>query len=102
MAADVALAKPRFDGDIDRFRRQLFITQALLRSMPVAMKLRSDQSIVVKAGVRLPPGARTAAAARRAPRPDRRGGCRHAQSARTIEANVPRRAQKSGLSATGR
>jgi two-component system, NtrC family, nitrogen regulation sensor histidine kinase NtrY len=55
MAADVALAKPQFDQDIDRFRRQFFTTQALLRNMPVAMMLRSDQSIILKADIRLPP-----------------------------------------------
>src|SRR5215469_3628396 len=55
MAADVALAKPQFDQDIDRFRRQFFTTQALLRNMPVAMMLRSDQSIIIKADIRLPP-----------------------------------------------
>jgi two-component system, NtrC family, nitrogen regulation sensor histidine kinase NtrY len=55
MAADVALAKLQFDQDIDRFRRQFFTTQALLRNMPVAMMLRSDQSIILKADIRLPP-----------------------------------------------
>jgi two-component system, NtrC family, nitrogen regulation sensor histidine kinase NtrY len=55
MAADVARAKPQFDPDIDRFRRQFFTTQALLRNMPVAMMLRSDQSIILKAEIRLPP-----------------------------------------------
>src|SRR5215475_5299493 len=55
MAADVALAKPQFDQDIERFRRQFFTTQALLRNMPVAMMLRSDQSIIIKADIRLPP-----------------------------------------------
>jgi len=54
MAADVARAKPQFDQDIDRFR-QFFTTQALLRNMPAAMMLRSDQSIIVKADIRLPP-----------------------------------------------
>jgi two-component system nitrogen regulation sensor histidine kinase NtrY len=55
MAADVALAKPQFNQDIERFRRQFFTTQALLRNMPVAMMLRSDQSIIVRADIRLPP-----------------------------------------------
>ena len=54
MAADVARAKPQFDQDMDRFR-QFFTTQALLRNMPAAMMLRSDQSIIVKADIRLPP-----------------------------------------------
>jgi two-component system nitrogen regulation sensor histidine kinase NtrY len=54
MANDVAKAKPVFDQDIDRFRLG-FTTQARLRNMPVAMMLRSDQSIIVKADIRLPP-----------------------------------------------
>jgi two-component system, NtrC family, nitrogen regulation sensor histidine kinase NtrY len=54
MASDVAKAKPVFDQDIDRFR-QGFRTQALLRNMPVAMMLRSDQSVILKADIRLPP-----------------------------------------------
>jgi len=54
MASDVAKAKSLFDQDIDRFR-QGFTTQALLRNMPTAMMLRSDQSIIVKADIRLPP-----------------------------------------------
>ncbi len=54
MAADVARAKPQFDQDMDRFR-QFFTTQALLRNMPAAMMLRSDQSVIVKADIRLPP-----------------------------------------------
>jgi two-component system, NtrC family, nitrogen regulation sensor histidine kinase NtrY len=54
MAADVARAKPQFDQDMDRFR-QFFTTQALLRNMPAAMMLRSDQSVIVKAEIRLPP-----------------------------------------------
>jgi two-component system, NtrC family, nitrogen regulation sensor histidine kinase NtrY len=54
MAADVALAKRQFDQDIDRFRRQFFTTQALLRNMPVAMMVRSDQSVILKADIRLP------------------------------------------------
>ncbi len=54
MAADVARAKPQFDQDIDRFRRQFFTTQALLRGMPVAMMVRSDQSVILKADIRLP------------------------------------------------
>jgi two-component system nitrogen regulation sensor histidine kinase NtrY len=53
MAADVARAKPQFDQDMDRFR-QFFTTQALLRNMPAAMMLRSDQSVIVKAEIRLP------------------------------------------------
>ncbi len=55
MASDVAKAKPVFDQDIDRFR-QGFTTQALLRNMPVAMMLRPDQSVILKADIRLPPG----------------------------------------------
>src|SRR6266851_7442460 len=39
---------------MDRFR-QFFTTQALLRNMPAAMMLRSDQSVIVKADIRLPP-----------------------------------------------
>jgi two-component system, NtrC family, nitrogen regulation sensor histidine kinase NtrY len=54
MAADVARVKPQFDQDMDRFR-QYFTTQALLRNMPAAMMLRSDQSVIVKADIRLPP-----------------------------------------------
>jgi len=54
MANDVAKAKSLFDQDIDRFRQGL-TTQALLRNMPTAMMLRSDQSIIVKADIRLPP-----------------------------------------------
>jgi two-component system nitrogen regulation sensor histidine kinase NtrY len=54
MAADVARAKPQFDQDMDRFRK-FFTTQALLRNMPAAMMLRSDQSVIVKADFRLPP-----------------------------------------------
>jgi two-component system nitrogen regulation sensor histidine kinase NtrY len=54
MAVDVARAKPQFDQDLDRFR-QFFTTQALLRNMPAAMMLRSDQSVIVKADIRLPP-----------------------------------------------
>jgi two-component system, NtrC family, nitrogen regulation sensor histidine kinase NtrY len=54
MASDVAQAKSLFAQDIDRFR-QGFTTQALLRGMPVAMMLRSDQSIILKADIRLPP-----------------------------------------------
>jgi two-component system, NtrC family, nitrogen regulation sensor histidine kinase NtrY len=53
MASDVAKAKPLFDQDLDRFR-QGFTTQALLRNMPVAMMLRSDQSVILKADIRLP------------------------------------------------
>jgi two-component system, NtrC family, nitrogen regulation sensor histidine kinase NtrY len=53
MASDVAKAKSLFDQDIDRFR-QGFTTQALLRGMPVAMMLRSDQSVILKADIRLP------------------------------------------------
>lgn len=55
MAIDVAQAKPQFDQDVDRFRRQFFTTQALLRNMPAAMMLRSDGSVIVKADIRLPP-----------------------------------------------
>jgi two-component system, NtrC family, nitrogen regulation sensor histidine kinase NtrY len=54
MARDVAQAKPQFDQDIDKFR-QSFTLQALLRKMPAAMMLRSDQSVIVKADIRLPP-----------------------------------------------
>lgn len=54
MANDVAQAKALFDQDIDKFR-QGFTVQALLRNMPVAMMLRSDQSVIVKADIRLPP-----------------------------------------------
>jgi two-component system, NtrC family, nitrogen regulation sensor histidine kinase NtrY len=54
MAADVALAKRQFDQDTDRFRRQFFTTQALLRNLPVAMMVRSDQSVIMKADIRLP------------------------------------------------
>jgi two-component system nitrogen regulation sensor histidine kinase NtrY len=53
MAADIAKARPQFDQDIDRFR-QTFTVQALLRNMPTAMMLRSDQSVIVKADIRLP------------------------------------------------
>jgi two-component system, NtrC family, nitrogen regulation sensor histidine kinase NtrY len=53
MASDVAQAKSLFGQDIDRFR-QGFTTQALLRGMPVAMMLRSDQSVILKANIRLP------------------------------------------------
>jgi two-component system, NtrC family, nitrogen regulation sensor histidine kinase NtrY len=53
MASDVAQAKSLFAQDIDRFR-QGFTTQALLRGMPVAMMLRSDQSVILKADIRLP------------------------------------------------
>jgi two-component system, NtrC family, nitrogen regulation sensor histidine kinase NtrY len=55
MAADVARARRQFDQDIDRFNRQFFTTQALLRGMPVAMMLRPDQSIILRADIRLPP-----------------------------------------------
>src|SRR6267378_769771 len=54
MASDVAKAQSLFEQDIDRFR-QGFTTQALLRNMPTAMMLRSDQSVIVKADIRLPP-----------------------------------------------
>jgi two-component system nitrogen regulation sensor histidine kinase NtrY len=56
MAVDVAQARAQFDQDSDRFRRQFFTTQALLRNMPAAMMLRSDGSVIVKADIRLPPG----------------------------------------------
>ncbi len=57
MAIDVAAApaKAMFDQDIERFRRQIFTPQALLRNMAVAMMLRSDGSVIVKADIRLPP-----------------------------------------------
>jgi two-component system, NtrC family, nitrogen regulation sensor histidine kinase NtrY len=58
MAVDVAQARSQFDQDIDRFRRQFFTTQALLRNMPAAMMLRSDGSVIVKADIRLPAGVR--------------------------------------------
>jgi len=79
MAADIARAKPQFDQDIDRFR-QLFTTQALLRNMPAAMMLRSDQSIIVKADIRLPPQVQDRRCRGRAAGRDRRcrGGRRHA------------------------
>jgi two-component system, NtrC family, nitrogen regulation sensor histidine kinase NtrY len=54
MAADIAQAKPAFDQDIDRFRKG-FTAQAVLRNMPAAMMLKSDQSVIVKADIRLPP-----------------------------------------------
>jgi two-component system nitrogen regulation sensor histidine kinase NtrY len=54
MATDLARARPLFDQDIDRFR-QFFTAQAAGRSMPAAMMLRSDGSIIVKADIRLPP-----------------------------------------------
>jgi two-component system, NtrC family, nitrogen regulation sensor histidine kinase NtrY len=53
MASDVAKAKSLFGHDIDRFR-QGFTTQARLRGMPVAMMLRSDQSVILKADIRIP------------------------------------------------
>src|SRR5260221_1597091 len=56
MAAHVAQAKPAFDQDIDRFRKG-FTAQAVLRNMPAAMMLKSDQSVIVKADIRLPPEA---------------------------------------------
>jgi two-component system, NtrC family, nitrogen regulation sensor histidine kinase NtrY len=54
MAIDLARARTIFDQDIDRFR-QFFTAQASLRNMPTAMMLRSDQSVIVKAEIRLPP-----------------------------------------------
>jgi two-component system, NtrC family, nitrogen regulation sensor histidine kinase NtrY len=57
MASDVAQGKSLFAQDIDRFR-QGFTTQALLRGMPVAMMLSSDQSVILKADIRLPPEVR--------------------------------------------
>jgi two-component system, NtrC family, nitrogen regulation sensor histidine kinase NtrY len=53
MASDVAKAKSFFDQDIDRFRR-VFTTQAVLRGIPFAMMLRSDQSVILKADIGLP------------------------------------------------
>jgi two-component system, NtrC family, nitrogen regulation sensor histidine kinase NtrY len=53
MASDVAKAKSLFGQDIDRFR-QGFTTQARLRGMPVAIMLRSDQSVILKADIRIP------------------------------------------------
>src|SRR5262249_7789895 len=55
MAKDIAQAKPLFDQDLDRFRQAFFTPQAVVRNMPVAMMLRSDQSVIVKADIRLPP-----------------------------------------------
>jgi two-component system nitrogen regulation sensor histidine kinase NtrY len=57
MAIDLARAKSIFDQDIDRFR-QFLTTQASLRNMHAAMMLRPDGTIIVKAEIRLPPGAR--------------------------------------------
>jgi two-component system nitrogen regulation sensor histidine kinase NtrY len=54
MAADLARAKPLFDQDFERFR-QFFTAQAAGRTMPAAMMLRSDGSIIVKADIPLPP-----------------------------------------------
>jgi two-component system nitrogen regulation sensor histidine kinase NtrY len=54
MAIDLARAKPLFDQDFDRFR-QFFTAQAAGRTMPAAMMLRSDGSVIVKS-MRLPPG----------------------------------------------
>jgi two-component system nitrogen regulation sensor histidine kinase NtrY len=54
MAIDLARAKPLFDQDFDRFR-QFFTAQAAGRTMPAAMMLRTDGSVIVKA-IRLPPG----------------------------------------------
>src|SRR5215468_9573077 len=54
MAIDIARAKPLFDQDADRFR-QFFTAQATLRNMPTAMMLGPDQSVIVKADIRLPP-----------------------------------------------
>ena len=53
MAIDVARAKPLFDQDADRFR-QFFTAQASLRSMPTAVMLGPDQSVIVKADIQLP------------------------------------------------
>src|SRR5579871_3841964 len=54
MAVDIARAKPLFDQDPDRFR-QFFTAQASVRNMPTAMMLGPDQSVIVKADIRLPP-----------------------------------------------
>ena len=54
MANDIARAKPLFDQDADRFR-QFFTAQASLRNMPTAMMLGPDQSVIVKADIKLPP-----------------------------------------------
>jgi len=54
MAIDIARAKPLFDQDADRFR-QFFTAQATLRNMPTAMMLRPDQSVIIKADIKLAP-----------------------------------------------
>jgi two-component system nitrogen regulation sensor histidine kinase NtrY len=54
MAIDIARAKPLFDQDADRFR-QFFTAQATLRNMPTAMMLGPDQSVIIKADIKLAP-----------------------------------------------
>ena len=54
MAIDIARAKPLFDQDADRFR-QFFTAQATLRNMPTAIMLGPDQSVIVKADIKLAP-----------------------------------------------
>ena len=55
MATDLTRTevKSLFDQDFDRFR-QFFTVQAVRRTMPAAMMLRSDGSVIVKADIRLP------------------------------------------------
>ncbi len=54
MAIDVARAKPMFDQDRDRFR-QFFTAQASLRDLATAMMITGDETVVLKADIRLPP-----------------------------------------------
>ena len=54
MAIDIARAKPLFDQDADRFR-QFFTAQATLRNMPTAIMLGPDQSVIIKADIKLAP-----------------------------------------------
>ncbi|HLH91405.1 MAG TPA: PAS domain-containing protein, partial [Xanthobacteraceae bacterium] len=48
MAIQLTAAKPLFDQDKDRFR-QYFTAQSSLRGMPIAMLIRADRSMVLKA-----------------------------------------------------
>src|SRR6202051_872699 len=48
LAIMLTAAKPLFDQDQDRFR-QFFTAQASLRGMPVAMLIRGDRSVLVRA-----------------------------------------------------
>src|SRR3984957_17434392 len=48
LAITLTAAKPLFDQDQDRFR-QFFTAQASLRGMPVAMLIRGDRSVLVRA-----------------------------------------------------